>query len=50
MPIPLNALFLTTQAYIDKNKDKEVQTNIEFICSLHYEQNNGFDFKCKHGT
>ena len=32
----------------DKIKDKDVQTSIEFDCSLHYEQNGGFDLKSKH--
>ena len=34
----------------DKIKDKEVQTSIEFICSLSYEQNGGFNLECMHGA
>ena len=32
----------------DKNKDKEVQTSIELICSLYFEQNGGFDLKYRY--
>ena len=34
----------------DKIKDKEVQTSIEFICSLYYEQYGRFNLEYKHGA
>ena len=33
----------------EKNKEQNVQTSIEFICSLHYKQNSGFNLKYKYG-